>query len=221
MRWLLPGLAACGSGADTKTEDTAPEPLALEGASYELSTGGLTVPAADDGLADVLRLFFTRTVLIGVFDFSDAAMTVRIGFAVDGAEPLVQDPCTPTVELPPATLTGTHFEIGPADTTFQGAATTYSIGQMYVAGEIGGDGDVLSDIVLDGIVDLRQAGALGSFGDADALCTTVGSFSLPCAACDDGEPYCVTLAVEGLGASRVDGLTMTGIAAPATTCPTE
>ena len=218
---LLPilALAACG-GPEPLPEDTDTQPLALEGASYELLTGGLAIPAADDGLDDVLRLFFTRTVLLGISDFSDTAMTVRIGFGVDDADPIEQDPCTPTVDLPPADLTGTTFEIGPADTTFQGATTEYSIGQMHVAGEVTGDGAQLSDIVLDGIVDLRQAAAFGTFGDADTLCSTMGSFSLAFAACADGPEYCVTLSITGLGANRIEGLEMVSIDEPASTCPT-
>lgn len=193
-------LAACGGEPDADTD--APE-LDLDGAAYTLDVSGLGVAGADPGLATLIKLFFTRTVLIGLHDVTDDALTLRMGFAAQGDGPVTQDPCTQTLQLPPASRDGLTFDLGPQTVTFEGAEIDYDIQDLTVDGAISADGERLQSLVLGGRVDLRQVEALG-FGTAESLCGSMSDLGKPCGDCDDDAPYCAELQIEGLSAQRVE-----------------
>lgn len=208
LAWLA--LGCSGDDPDTVPDDTAPVELNLEGAVYTLDVSELNVVDADPGLASVIRLFFTRTVLVGLHTVSDDQLSLRLGFAADGTDPVVQDVCTQTLELPAADRSSPFaFDVGPETTTFQGAELTYSIQDLALSGTLSDTGSQIRDIVLEGGIDLRQVEALG-FGTAVDLCSAMADLGLPCGACDDNEALCATLWLDGLTASRV-GATMEAI----------
>lgn len=196
-------LAACSGARESTDTGETQEPVDLEGAVYELSVSAITIPDADEGLADLVQLMISRVILVQLHDVTDAALALRLGFGVDDAEPPVQDACSPTVELPGAARSGDAFEVGPGDTTFQGPDNTYTIQGLHVLGTIQPDGRAILDTSLEGRVDLRQAEVLG-IGSAEDLCGTLGNLGVICAPCDDGEVYCADLRVEGVRASRVE-----------------
>lgn len=200
---LVALLTACSGGDDTTPTDGTTPPLELQGATYQLNVAGLTVPGADDGLADLLRLFFTRTVLIGLDDASDTGFTMRMGFSEVGSSPMVQDPCSKTIELAGVSLSGLDFDFGPETTVFYGDTLSYTLADLAIAGTFSEDGEAITGVTLGAGFDLRDAEALG-FGTATGLCDTLGTLGVPCGACADTEAYCVSLQAEGIGASKVD-----------------
>lgn len=201
---LLTLLAACGGDKDgTPTETGTPPALDIDGATYQLNVAGLTVPGADDGLADLLRLFFTRTVLIGIADATDTGFTMRMAFAEPETSPMVQDPCSITIDLDGVSLSGLDFDFGPQTTVFQGETLSYTLVDLAITGGFSDDGDQITGVTLAAGFDLRDAELLG-FGTATGLCDTLGSLGVPCGACADSEAYCVSLQAEGIAASRVE-----------------
>jgi hypothetical protein len=216
LGWAV--VAGCTGGKEPEVQDTA-EAVELEGAVYRLSVAAITIPDADEGLVDLVQLMVSRVVLLQLHDVSDASFTLRLGFGQDDVSPPVQDDCSPTVELPDASRDGDSFEVGPGDTTFQGPDNTYTIQELHVVGALDPDGESIGQTTLEGRVDLRQAEVLG-LGTAEDLCDTLGGLGVACGPCDDGEPWCAMLRVEGVSAARVE-TEMVAISSPGEGCPTE
>lgn len=204
MRHLVPPVLILMACSPDSEPDPEPVPdVDLTDAAFTLDVSGLTVADADPGLGTLVRLFFTRTPLIGFHDVSDDELTIRMGFTARGVEPVEQDPCTITLELPPASRDGLAIELGPVDVVFQGAAVDYEIVDLTMSGVVSDDGQRLTQLTLSGEVDLRQVEAL-EFGTAENLCGSMADLELPCVPCDDGEATCARMQIEGITGSRVD-----------------
>lgn len=211
-------LAAC-SGDGAAAGDTATTAFpAIEGQAWELNVGGLSTPNAEPELATVIGLFFSSPVLLQAHGQGDDGFAIRMGFG-DGAGG--QDACTPTSELPDATVDGAGFTFGPADTTFATSTTTFDVLDLSGSGSVSADGQTLTALQLAGRVDLRQAVGFAGFDDVDVLCDTFGGLGLTCADCGDGSATCVELQLAGMSAAAV-GADVQPISAAdaAAACPT-
>ena len=157
----------------------------------------------------MLRLFFTRTVWLGIDDASDSGFTMRAAFTeVDNA---VQDPCSITVDFAGIALDGADFSFGPKTTTFQGEVATYALEDLALTGRFTDDGREITDVTLSGAFDVRDAERLG-FLTADGLCDSLGDLDLPCRACSDSAIYCIDLQVEGIVGTKVNGVVLVPVA---------
>ena len=207
---LLLLLSACSGDSDDGGTPTEAPALEIQGATYVLSVVGLSVPSADDGVADLLRLFFTRTVWLGIDDASDSGFTMRAAFSEVGNN--VQDPCSITVDFAGIALDGTDFSFGPKTTTFQGEVASYTLEDLALTGRFTDDGREITDVTLSGAFDVRDAERLG-FLTADGLCDSLGDLNLPCRACSsDSAIYCIDLEVEGLVATKANGVVLVPVA---------
>lgn len=209
-------LVACTGGPVEETTDTPP--LEIEGATFLVSFAGLTIPGAEDGFADLLRLAVTRPILIHAAAADDSSVDFRLAVGVEGSDPAVQDACTVTVDFPTAALTGAAFGTEPQDLTFE-LDQPYTLYDMVVVGEA--TADSLEDVILEGTLDMRQVSSFfETVGDADEICETTAELGLPCEPCDDGEVYCVWASLQGLRADRVE-VEVVAVPPLAASCPTE
>lgn len=196
---MLLFLLACTN--ETVPTDTGPDPM-LDGSVYELSIGGLTIDGADDGLNDLARLLFTSVVLMQVANADDAGFDGNVTFGTT-TEPIERNPCSETFSIPDISLDGLSFSGGPRDITIEREVGTLNLMDMTVEGTFSDDGERIQDFVITGTGDLRIADGT-ALGPAANLCETFAGFGVPCAACPDNEPLCVSLTVRGLGATRSD-----------------
>ncbi|MBT3217559.1 MAG: hypothetical protein HN348_00575 [Proteobacteria bacterium] len=187
-------------GCPPETEDTdTTEPVNLEGATYRLSTGNLTVPGADQGMNDLLKLFFIRTLIIQFHNVTDSAATIRLAFVEENSDPLVQDPCMETIEFPEGTRDELTVEIGPTDVSFDGA----DVEDLHMTATVSTKGTRIDEIVIESVIDLRQAESFG-FGTAQDLCESTEGYGVPCQKCDDNSKTCLDLTIEGLTANEAE-----------------
>ena len=110
-------LAGCGGGGDDGTTGSTPgdDGVAnIEGATFALNIDDLTVPNADEALADIISLFFSGTIVLHTSGQTDSGASVQMGYALsDGS----QDDCAPTSDFPDVTFgDDSAFSFGPADT---------------------------------------------------------------------------------------------------------
>lgn len=221
MRFVpaLAALAACSGDDSTDTPGTTPDEVDIEGAAFELNTTNLTIPDADPGLATLVGGFFGSDVYIQTYNVTDSSLDLRMAFG-DGAG--AQDPCTPTTDLPPATRSGMDLSIGPEDLTFQTATNTFVVGDFESTSTIADDGESVDDLVMSGMIDLRQAVGFGPFTDEQEICDDFSGLGVTCEACDDGEPFCAPLTLQGLLATRADvQVEPVSVADAQANCPTQ
>jgi hypothetical protein len=199
----LIALLAC-NGTDPGDTDLAEDPM-LEGSVYRLNVNGLTISGADDGLNDLVKLFFSQAVLARLTDVSDSEMTMALALGDPETDPIVRNPCFGDISLPPVALTDLSFALGPQDLAVPSATGDFTIAGFSLAGTISEDGDDMDDLVLDGEVDFRLAEG-SNFGTPEGLCESFTELGVPCGACSDGELFCATLNITGLTATRVEGV---------------
>lgn len=191
---LALALVACG-------DDPEVDPLGIEGAVFALDVGAMRIPGADPAIVTVIQSFFGGDMWMHTHGVSDGGFGIRTGFAgADGA----QDPCMPTSELPRATLDDTRFAFGPEDAEFQTTAGIFVFEGFEGAGQFSARNPDISDMTLQGVVDMRALQGFGGLGDGDLLCRMLASYGMPCGPCGDDEPFCVPLEIEKLDAPRID-----------------
>ncbi|MEZ4316462.1 MAG: hypothetical protein R3F61_03110 [Myxococcota bacterium] len=200
---LLAVLAGC-SGTGTTDTDLPIDPM-LDGSVYRLSVGGLTIEGAEDGLNDLVKLFFANEVLAQVTNVSETSLTMTLALGIKNTDPIQRNPCFGDISLPPVSLADLTFSLGPQDLEIPSATGSFSIGDLALDGTFSADGNRIDDLVLQGVVDFRLAEG-SSFGTPDGLCESFGDLGAPCGACPDGQSYCADLTVTGLSATRVEGV---------------
>lgn len=200
-------LAGCSGGGPADT-NTPIDPM-LDGSVYRLSVNSLEIVGADDGLNDLVKLFFANEVLARLTNVSDTSLTMTLGLGLKNTDPIERNPCFSDIDIPPVTLDGLGFTFGPQDLEIPSAAGAFTIGQLALSGSFSEDGERITDLVLMGVVDFRLAEG-SSFGTPDSLCESFGELGAPCGACPDGPTYCADLEIQGLSASRVEGVDWAG-----------
>lgn len=200
LRWIwLVVLAGCG---DEAVQEAAEGAKSLEGASYVLEWGQITVEGGDATLATVVQMMMVRDLAIYTHNVTDAAMDMRMVYMDDDAEPFRQDLCTPTTDLPGAALDTLSFETEPADTPIVNLdGSFWTMFDMHIAGEFTDSIERVEDATLWGMLDTRQG---KSPEEALDQCDLLSGFGLHCGACSDAEPFCVDLVVHGIRGTRHD-----------------
>jgi hypothetical protein len=198
---VLALLAGCTGSEPESTDDV----LDLEGSTYKMILTGMTVVGADDALADVLSLFFTKEVVVEYTNVTDTSADMTIGYFNVNTDPLEQDECLPTVSLDGATLDADlKFSYGPTTTDFYNTDGSYTVNDYYVNGQITKDGSQSVDVTMGGWVDLRDIEATGAIPDAQGGCDTAAGFGLPCTPCSDNEELCLNIELVDLLANQRD-----------------
>jgi hypothetical protein len=201
--WLVvgAGLAGCSGAPESLPEEQEPQGVDLEGATYLLEINNVQIPAAPD-LASLLQLALPVPILLQAHDVSDASVSLRMATGVADSDPVVQDLCTRTLELPKADRTGDDFAAGPADMVGPADWTLYD---TEISGSLGADGESFGPMSLSGVADARQIAPFFPMAeDAAELCTIMGDLGLSCGPCGDDEPYCIEVLIENASGDRVD-----------------
>jgi hypothetical protein len=214
-------LAGCTDGTtdDKGGTDTDGTEVTLdaEGAVYELDPSGLDIQGAP-GVGALLGAFFSRTIWIEFYDWSDDGTSMRLAFS-ETEDAATQDDCLPTTELTGATRSGLDFAFGPATVELNTGAA-FTLDNLEFSGTFGADGDDIDDIVMTGVADTRAMAGFGGLGDEDAICTTLGGLGITCGDCGNGDMYCITLTAEGFTAAATTA-TVEADPTPGDDCITE
>lgn len=214
-RLLLTSLLAplaIGCGSDSK------DPGGSEGPAWE-GTYLIDIPQTawvePEGIGEDVGLFVHQFIL-DVEGVSATEYSVTMGPAKDGA----QDTCSKTATVS-ATGTPPNLTIGPVEfELFLPAAegATMEFADYKVIARI--PDFTLTNVLPDGDTP-AEAGELSATADArdlwplfyqvlsanpDTVCGTIEQAGgAPCVACDDDEPYCLTMVARGIGAVPFDG----------------
>jgi hypothetical protein len=169
-----------------------------------------------EGVGVLLQQYVTQEILAGVTSVSDTAITMLGSIAVEGSDPATQDYCTETFDFPEADFSeAPFFVLGPATTPLTIAGFSVNIGDMLVSGTFAADGSYFGGGVLSGEIDGREVSdAFDEIEDAEALCALAASVGASCEACTaDGEVLCLSIEVDQITASAIDGLELVEVAA--------
>lgn len=205
MRWLpaLLILAACnGTPEDTETDDPGVD---LESFDYRMRVGSLTITGADQGMNELIRLFFGNEVLYRIRNLDGTSGDLELVLGYKDTDPIERNPCWDKVTLQGVTVDGGMLTYGPEDLVFpRDGGDDIELDQLTISASIADDGATMSDIVLTASLDVRIAAGT-SFGDPAELCHTFAGFNKPCVACaSDNEEYCLDLELTTLSAESAD-----------------
>jgi hypothetical protein len=193
-------LLACNSdGTDTDTD----APIALEGSTYEVVLSSVAITGASGAAAELIRSAAPSSILMHADSADDTTVTWRLAFGTD-EDPVTQDACARTTDLPEGTVEGDEFQVGPEDLDLPGEVP-WTFGELTLEGTLSADRSEITDLTMSGVVDAREIFELLPIpSSAEALCGTFDGFGISCEACADSEIACASLEITGLSASRVD-----------------
>jgi hypothetical protein len=210
-------LLACNSdGTDTDTD----APIALEGSTYEVVLSSVAITGASGAAAELIRSAAPSSILMHADSADDTTVTWRLAFGTD-EDPVTQDACARTTDLPEGTVEGDEFQVGPEDLDLPGEVpwtfgeltlegtlpgeVPWTFGELTLEGTLSADRSEITDLTMSGVVDAREIFELLPIpSSAEALCGTFDGFGISCEACADSEIACASLEITGLSASRVD-----------------
>lgn len=208
MTFLL--LAACGAiglqGAEAdawSALDTGPAwdwevSVALTGRTFSIAPENLPL-VEPEGLAPLLEGALATRVLVHVDEETADTLALAVTFAAaDG----YQDPCQPIVRLPDARWTDPAFAAGPTEMTTSFGGHPATLRDVGFTGVFDKWGVGWTEGTLDATLDAREVDP--ALPEGLTTCALLDDLGGACAACEDGEPACVTLRFEGVVADLVD-----------------
>jgi len=174
----------------------------LIGKTYALALGD-GVFVRPTGIGSTMGTLINRDILIGIHDATDTTLWMMGGVSEEGS--LTQDRCQPTFDFP----SGADFSDAPFFTLSADELTFPTDGEMStmkdftISGYFTPSGDMMSDTVLTGQVDVRDliyafrdSGMVPEGADETVICSVLGSFGATCESCSDGEPVCLETHIE-------------------------
>jgi hypothetical protein len=144
---------------------------------------------------------------------TETQIDLVMGTALDDA---TQDPCNPTSTFPGTSDPFPAVQIGPRDfrarvvndtTDDEPIIVLATIADLELIDVLPADGEPAEDGVLRGRIDTRDVFTLFTQlpePSPETVCAAAASFEAPCAACDDGEEFCIDLEAIGLGATEAE-----------------
>jgi hypothetical protein len=148
-------------------------------------------------------------ILIGVSESNES--TIQMLGAVgerDEANAITQDHCEQTIDFPVADFTGSPYFaiVAPAGqpTKFVIAGYEVEIMNLQLTGTFSADGTYFGGGTLAGSVDTRALDNLVDDSGAEgAICELAEPLGAPCAPCDDGGVFCLTLVADSIYAEQL------------------
>ena len=191
----------------------------VEGKTYVLEVGEdsganfIQPPGVGPVLQDAL-VDYEIDILIGVEAVGASDITL-MGALGDGASPLGQSTCYPSIDFPNAGFSeNPYFEVSANSFEISLGGNTFTLNNLEVNGAFAPGGSSIAGATLSGDVDTRElVPILAEGGEDDAVCEMAVPFNVYCEACADGTgDFCLSALVTNIGASEVAGLTLTAIA---------
>ncbi|MCB9668695.1 MAG: Ig-like domain-containing protein [Alphaproteobacteria bacterium] len=188
----------------------------VENKTYALEIGqdSAAIFIEPPGVGPVLQQQLTDhniDILIGVAAV-DATNITLMGALGNGANPLGQDLCVPTIPFPQAAFSANpFFEVGPQDLTLDIAGAVFTLEDLQVNGAFAPDGSLIAGATLSGSIDTRDLIPIAApGGDDDAVCELAAPFGVSCEACaDNSGDYCLSALVTNISATQLTGLPLT------------
>ena len=144
-------------------------------------------------------------ILLGV-QSADASDILLLGALGEG-NPSTQDMCSESIDFPSADFgDNPFFIIGPQTTDIAIAGQAVTIENLLISGAFSPDGSVIAGAVLSGIIDTRPLAVAFDMSGESAICDLAGGLGIDCAACTDGEDFCLSLKITNLNAEKVNGI---------------
>lgn len=171
------------------------DPDALVGSTYliDLDDAEVKPSLLSMALAEV-----EEDVALGVVSLTADAMHARTTVVL---QPGVQDPCTPTNDLPAADWDNPEFDlrtIVPVPLGDGGVA----LNELRISGRFAADGSSIDRTLIRTKFDLRAT------EDPLAACFALALTGTPCVACADGLELCVDVEIDAGRSQRIDGWTL-------------
>lgn len=192
--------------------------------SLDLSSGRVVHP---EGVGDLLATYLTQQVLVSVDTVSNDKIKMIGAVAVEGSDPLAQDPCSRTIDFPEADFTeNPYFEVGPKDTTLQISDYSVDVTNLFVSGSFSPDLSEIEGAVLSGSIDTRPlVPAFDPEGEDSAICDIAVSVGVSCEECGGENPgaYCLSVYIDSIQATLQPDTVVTPITELPAECeePTE
>jgi hypothetical protein len=182
---------------------------ALLGRTYSLDLVGAEW-VEPGGFGPILATSFNTPVLLGVryADQTHMDWIGATGYTIVGL--VKQDVAYPTWDFP---LTGfdesPYFETTSEQVVLVVSGYELPVSSFLLSGTLASDGSHFAGGRLQGLGDTRYAGgAIAQPNNPAAMCTLAAGIGVQCAACPDGEPYCLRVDLRDLDAIEIDGLTL-------------
>lgn len=201
-------VTACGSAMATSfTTVGEPTTAPIVGRTYDVELDGRDITWVKPSVGSLLVSQLETKSLLFMVESADSESIDLLGAAgYDVGRSVAQYPCAPPIDFATGTFASNpFFHVGPQDTSLSASGLVVPILQMEVEGRFATDAASITDITLQGLIDVRDLGALLGGGDA---CDTLGLFGVACVACPDGSDSCVELEVRDASAPWRDGLNL-------------
>jgi hypothetical protein len=184
-----------------------PTTAPIVGRTYDVELDGRDITWVKPSVGSLLVSQLETKSLLFMVENADAESIDLLGAAgYDVGRNVAQYPCAPPIDFATGTFASNpFFHVGPQDTSLSASGLVVPILQMEVEGRFATDAASITDITLQGLIDVRELGALLGGGDA---CDTLGLFGVPCVDCPDGTTNCVELEVRDASAPWRDGLSL-------------
>jgi len=188
-------------------------PEALVGTTFRLDLVNATwvEPGA---LSTLLALYFNTPILLGV-QYADSTNLDLLGAPgeVDNFGGVEQQSGAATWDFPIQPFDQQpYFEAEVSSITLEydsgGDTLQIPVQDFVFVGTVAPDGSELGGGQISGQADTRSLGVVLNSDDPNAICEYAESLGVSCRACNDGQPYCLTIIGEDVKGVRVDGLTL-------------
>lgn len=209
----------CGESAVSWATSSTGSPVdeaSLLGTAFKLDITAEDVRFVQPaGVGDILKQQLASagdvSILLGIDTIESG--TIRMLGAVGSEDNSdVQEPCEPTIPIPPADEEAAdfsenpYFQVGPSTTEFNVAGYSIVIDDLFISGAFTPNIEAIQGAQLAGSIDTRP---LVPLIDEDAeeayICDLAYAIGVSCEACpEDGEAFCLTLEVHNITAYKVD-----------------
>ncbi|GEM_PF-3763369 len=183
--------------------DTGAAGDSIVGKTYEVDLGKGDVAGAED-LAATIDAVLTSPVLTSITAQAGDTIDMRLGLGVD-ENPVSQDLCARTLDMPQGSFDGTNIAIGPDTVSFNANGDDYTLEDFEVSGALSADGNSIEDMSLGLTIDMEQAAAYLGSDDGQSVCDDlIAPLGLTCGSCSDGGTTCLSVTMTGIPADGVD-----------------
>lgn len=183
-------------------------PASLVDRTYDIDLRNATW-IRPDGVGPLLSLYFDAPVLLGVRAARPDALQLVLTIGSNTTTGPDQDPSEPLLPFPPVPFDAQPFFAADiASVPLPISGVSIPIAPFRFSGTFSPDATAIAGGTLQGRADTRNAGALLSSSQPDAICRLGEGLGVTCIPCADGEPYCLDVEIRAIHGTQVLGLTL-------------
>jgi hypothetical protein len=178
----------------------------LVGATYEIDFS-TTRTSEPEGIPDLLGLVYIDYMLAAtITEVRDDEVELILGYIT--RDPLGQDVCSPTIDMPVFDWNNPHFEVDSDGYALRFAVGPVATNTLKVSGSLRADGGAIEELAVH--VNLDSRPLIAAFTDdpeapEDTMCEFTAAAGVECVACEDGSgEFCLDLKMSGITAARVE-----------------